>query len=160
LILLDELPDGFGRHGPRLAGNFASSMEQHEGGNAADTKALRQFGNFIDVDLGDEPLACAFGSDFVEFWRGHFAGAAPLGPKIDQDRQSGALGEGIELRFAFHVQRFGWEAQFGVTMATTERLFQPLIVQAIPFSALRTREQQAAFVEFNIVHKTNVEYKP
>ena len=86
--LLDEALDLHGvlsSLGPR---HFFVPGEEHEGRQRVDLESLRQHGEALGIDLGDDKFLGMGGGHAVYFGRHHFAWAAPIGPKIHQDRQA------------------------------------------------------------------------
>ena len=83
-------------HGP-VARFTAAEIEQ--GWNALDAKARGELGLFVHIHLRDHRLALQIASDFLQGWREHLAGPAPLAPKVNDNGHAGLKHFAIEVRF-------------------------------------------------------------
>ena len=63
-------------------------------------------------------------------------------------------GQSVEECFALHFNRFTGRPEFGMALAASKSLPQPLVDQSIALTALRTRQPQAAVIKFNGGHGT------
>jgi len=72
-------------------------LEEEEGGDGLDAVLGGEGAFLVDVDLQDLELAAELGGDVVEEGGDGLAGAAPLGPEVDEDDGVSALELGVEI---------------------------------------------------------------
>jgi hypothetical protein len=81
--LLDQ--DLLGGGSDDLLANGAS-LEEKKGWDTGNPVLLRELLFLVHVDFDDLDLVGQFPRDFIQQRGNHLAGAAPFGPKIDQDQ--------------------------------------------------------------------------
>ncbi|MFM1818271.1 MAG: hypothetical protein RL364_1131 [Pseudomonadota bacterium] len=81
-LLVDERSQLGFAHGAHFGGGKLATLEDHQGGNAANTELGRDVTVLVHVHLGDLHFALVGGGHFVQDGGNHFAGAAPLGPEV------------------------------------------------------------------------------
>ena len=96
-MLFQKLQD-FGR-GKRAhhTVNFEAVKHEDKSGDRRDAEPPGDFLEVLGVHLDDYHLALGARGDFFQFGGDHFAGAAPFGPEIDEDRQAGLADQCLEL---------------------------------------------------------------
>jgi hypothetical protein len=144
------LEDGVGGERAGFASEFATVADEDQRWNGADPILLRGDGKLLGIYFDNEELAVGIGGDFGKFGRNHFAGAAPWRPEVDEEREGGTLGDGLECGMGRGIDRMGWNFQFVVAVAAAESLAEALVRQAVAFTALLAREDDAAFVEYRV----------
>ena len=148
----DKFPDRRRRHCPCLVGDFDSPFEYRHSRNGGDAILSAEARELFRIHFCHNEAARHFIRDFDHFGRDHFAWTAPGRPEIHQDRQSGATRQRIESQIALDIDWLPRRGQFVLTLAATEGLPKPFILQPVALSAVRTRQEQAALVRFHRVH--------
>lgn len=81
-----------------LLGDELAGVEDGEVGDATDVVAGGELRVLLGVDLEDEGAAGGVGGGLLDLGGGHAAGAAPVGPEVDEDGDAGVLDDLVEER--------------------------------------------------------------
>lgn len=146
----EELQDRVGGERAGFACEFSAIPDKYERWDRADSILLSGDRKFLGVNFDNEELAVGVSRDFYKFGRDHFAGPAPWRPKVDQEREGGTLGDGLECRLGIGVDRLRWNFEFGVATAAAEGLAEAFVGEAVAFTALLAREDDSALVETRV----------
>ncbi len=73
-------------------------FEKQEQGDGADIVFHRKFAGVVHIEFANLGLSLQIRGNLVEHGAYHFAGAAPVGPKIHEDGQIGIDDFGLEVR--------------------------------------------------------------
>ena len=99
------------REGADLGRRELAVLEQHQRRNAANAELGRDVAVLVDIHLGDLQAAPLVLRHFVEDRGDHLAGAAPFGPKINQDWTIGFQHIGFEAGVT-DMSRHGYPVSF------------------------------------------------
>ncbi len=74
-------------------------LEEEQEGDRADAVFDGELAGVVDIDLADLGAAGDVGGELIDDGSDHFAGAAPFGPEVDEDRHVGVNDFGLEIGF-------------------------------------------------------------
>ena len=123
----------------RLALELAAALHQQQGRDAADRELRRGLRAPVAVDLGEQRLAAKLRRRLCELRRHRPAGAAPVGPEVDHDRQLGAGDDLVEAGIVEHHRRLA--EQLPAAAAAGRRVLKARIGDAVGREAVRADDQ-------------------
>ena len=103
------------RQRTNLGCGYVAILEKHQRGDSSHTELRWRRRVIVDVQFGDGELVTQTVGNFFEGRADHLAGAAPLGPKIDENRTVGSQDAVFEI---FVADLYGAHASIPSVMIT------------------------------------------